>query len=312
MTRIVIDTDPGQDDAVAILLALSEQERLDVAGITTVNGNVALDKTTRNALKIVEVSGRTDVPVYAGASRPILRETWGNAEKVCGADGLAGADLPAPRIAARPHHAVDFIVDLLDAAPERSVTLCPLGPLTNIALVFARAPHLASKVDRIVLMGGARDLGNITPAAEFNFYVDPHAAALVFRQGVPIVMFGLHVTHQAMATPERVAAIAALGTPVARVVNGMLGRPRPGSAERYGVAGHPLHDPCVIAYLLWPELFAGRDCHVSIECAGEELMGRSTIDWWNALKRPPNAHVIDRLDADRFFQRLTGSLARLR
>jgi purine nucleosidase len=308
---IVIDTDPGQDDAVALLLALAERDRLDVAGITTVNGNVALDKTTVNALKIVELAGRSDVPVYAGADRPLFREAWRNAEPVCGSDGLAGADLPAPRIAAKPQHAVDFMIHTLEAAAERSITLCPLGPLTNVALVFAKAPQLVHKVERIVLMGGARDLGNITPAAEFNFYVDPHAAALVFRLGVPIVMFGLHVTHQAIATPARVAAVAALGTSAARTVNGMLARPRAGSAERYGVSGQPLHDPCVIAYLLWPDLFGGRDCHVSIECASEELMGRSTIDWWNALKRPANAHVIDRIDADRFFQRLTESLARL-
>ena len=311
MTRIVIDTDPGQDDAVAMLLALAEPDRLDVAGITTVNGNVGLDKTTINALRIVELAGRSDVPVYAGAPRPLFREAWRHAEHVCGVDGLAGADLPAPRTRSKSRHAVDFLIDTLEAAGDASVTLCPLGPLTNVALAFARAPHLVHKVERIVLMGGARDLGNVTPAAEFNFYVDPHAAALVFRLGVPIVMFGLHVTHQAMATPERVATIAALGTSAARAVDGMLGRPRPGSAERYGVPGHPLHDPCVIAYLLWPELFSGRDCHVSIECASEELMGRSTIDWWNALQRPANAHVIDRVDADRFFQRLTQSLARL-
>jgi purine nucleosidase len=308
---IIIDTDPGQDDAVAILLALAERDRLDVRGITTVSGNVALDKTTVNALKIVELSGRIDVPVHPGARQPLVREEWRNAEPVCGADGLAGADLPAPRIAANAKHAVPFMIETLTAAADRSITLCALGPLTNLALAFAQSPDLASKVERIVLMGGARDLGNITPAAEFNFYVDPHAAARVFRLGVPIVMFGLHVTHQAIGTPERLAPMKELGTPVGHAVHGMLSRPRPGGIERFGGPGHPLHDPCVIAWLLWPELFAGRDCHVAIECSSAELLGRSTIDWWNVQKRPPNALVIDRIDADRYFERLTASLAML-
>ncbi len=180
------------------------------------------------------------------------------------------------------------------------MTLCPIGPLTNIALAFAQEPSLAAKVERIVLMGGARDLGNMTPAAEFNFFVDPHAAAIVFRLPVPIVMFGLHATHQAMGTPKRVERIAALGTPVARAVRGMLGRPRPGGIDRFGVPGHPLHDPCVIAYLLWPELFTGRDCHVTVETASEVTIGRSSIDWWGSQKQKPNAHVIDHVDADGF------------
>ena len=177
-----------------------------------------------------------------------------------------------------------FLIDTLQAAAERSVTLCPIGPLTNIALAFAQEPSLAAKVERIVLMGGARDLGNMTPAAEFNFFVDPHAAAMVLRLDVPIVMFGLHVTHQAIATPERVGRIAALGTPVAHAIHGMLRRERPGGADRYGVPGHPLHDVCAIAYLLWPDLFTGRDCHVTVETASETTIGRSTIDWWGSRR----------------------------
>jgi purine nucleosidase len=309
-TRLIIDTDPGQDDAVTILLALAETERLDLLGITTVAGNVPLDLTTENALRLVELAGRPDIPVFRGASRPLLRPLR-TAEHVCGPDGLAGAGLPPPTIAAQPRSAVAFIIETLTAASERSVTLCPIGPLTNIALLFVQAPELASRIERIVLMGGARDLGNVTPAAEFNFYVDPHAAEIVFGLGVPIVMFGLHATHQAMATPERVARIASLGTPVARAVAGMFGRPRPGAVERYGVAGHPLHDPCTVAWLLWPELFRGRDCFVAIETQSEGTIGRSTIDWWGTLQRPPNAHVIDRIDAEALFERLTRSLAKV-
>jgi purine nucleosidase len=308
--RIVVDTDPGQDDAVAILLALAERDRLEVAGITTVAGNVPVELTTANALRLVELAGRPDVPVFRGASRPLLRPLT-TAEFVCGPDGLEGAGLPTPKGRVRDPHAAAFLVETLRAAAPRSVTLCPLGPLTNIALALAQAPELADRIERIVLMGGARDLGNVTPAAEFNFYVDPHAAQIVLQSGVPIVLFGLHATHQAMATPGRTAAIAALGTATARAVAGMLGRPRPGGKAKFGVEGHPLHDPCVIAYLLWPELFAGRDCHVAVETAGGETVGRSVIDWWGATRRPPNTHVIDRLDADALFGRLTRSLANL-
>src|SRR5580765_2911978 len=229
-TRIIIDTDPGQDDAVAILLALAEREALDLIGITTVAGNVPLPLTTTNALRILELAQRDDVPVFPGASQPLLRALR-TAEYVCGADGLEGAGLPMPRRAAQDRHAVAFLIDTLRAADKRTVTLCPIGPLTNIALVFAQEPELASKVERIVLMGGARDLGNITPAAEFNFFVDPHAAAIVLRLPVPIVMFGLHATHQVIGTPARIDRIAALGTPVARAVQGMLGRPRRGGID---------------------------------------------------------------------------------
>ena len=309
-TRIIIDTDPGQDDAVAILLALAEREVLDLVGITTVAGNVPLPLTTTNALRILELAQRDDVPVFPGASQPLLRALR-TAEYVCGADGLEGAGLPLPRRAPQDRHAVAFLIDVLRAADERAVTLCPIGPLTNIALAFAQEPELASKVERIVLMGGARDLGNITPAAEFNFFVDPHAAAMVLRLPVPIVMFGLHATHQAIATAERVGRIAALGTPVAHAVHGMLRRERPGSSDRYGVPGHPLQDVCAIAYLLWPDLFTGRDCQVTVETASEPTMGRSTIDWWGSQKGKPNAHVVGHVDAAGFYERLTQSLAKL-
>jgi purine nucleosidase len=207
---------------------------------------------------------------------------------------------------------VAFLIETLAMAPPGSLTLCALGPLTNVALALAQEPRLAPRIARLLLMGGARDLGNVTPAAEFNMFVDPHAAAIVYGSGVPIVMLGLDVTHQAVGTPERVTRIAALNTPVARAVTGMLSRPRPGGVERLGTPGHPLHDPCVIAYLLWPELFRGRDCHVRIETASETTRGRTTVDWWGSTGQPPNAHVVDRVDAEELFRRLTRSLAKLR
>jgi purine nucleosidase len=312
LEQVVIDTDPGIDDAVALLLALAEPERLNIAGITTVAGNVPLALATTNALRIVELACRADVAVHAGASAPLMRALR-TAVDVHGADGLAGAGLPAPSLQAAAPGAVQWLVDTLTAAAPQSIVLCALGPLTNLALAFAQAPELVSRVARIVLMGGARDLGNVTPAAEFNFHVDPEAAAMVFRLGIPIVMHGLHATHQVIATPQRVARIAALGTPAARAIAGMLGRPpRAGTVERLGMSGHALHDPCVIAWLLWPELFSGRDCHVEIETCGASTLGRSTIDWWDSLGRPANAHVIDRIDAGGLFERLTASLVRLR
>lgn len=303
---IVIDTDPGQDDAVALLLAFASADALDLRAITTVAGNVPVAQTTANALRIRDLA-RADAPVHRGAEAPLLfpLET---AEFVCGPDGLAGADLPPPTGEAAPGHAVDAIVALCRAAPADGVTLCPLGPLTNIALAFRLAPDILPKVKRIVLMGGALALGNMTPAAEFNVYVDPHAAAIVFGAGRPIVMMGLGVTHQAIASPEQVAAIGALGTATGKAIHGMLTRPRPGGL---GTSGHPMHDPCVIAWLLWPELFAGRDCFVTVETSDGPLRGRTTIDWNGRLKRPANAHVVSDVQAHELFARMIARLATL-
>jgi purine nucleosidase len=304
---ILIDTDPGQDDAVALLLAFAARDRLDLRAITTVAGNVPVAQTTANALRIRDLAGAeaAGVSVHAGAEGPLLfpLET---AEFVCGPDGLAGADLPPPASAAAPGHAVDAIIAICRAAPADGVTLCPLGPLTNLALAFRLAPDILPKVKRIVLMGGALGLGNMTPAAEFNIHVDPHAAAIVFGSERPIVMMGLGVTLQAIASHEQVARIGALGTASGRAVHGMLTRPRPGGL---GTAGHPMHDPCVIAFLLWPELFSGRDCFVEIETGAGSLRGRSTIDWNGRLKREPNAHVVATVEATTLFERMIERLA---
>ena len=304
---IIIDTDPGQDDAVALLLAFASHERLELRAITTVAGNVPLAQTTANALRIRDLAGAgaASVPVHAGAEGPLLfpLET---AEFVCGPDGLAGAGLPLPASAAAPGHAVEAIIALCRAAPDDGITLCPLGPLTNLALAFRLAPDILPKVKRIVLMGGALGLGNMTPAAEFNIHVDPHAAAIVFGSERPIVMMGLGVTLQAIASHEQVARIGALGTATGRAVHGMLTRPRPGGL---GTAGHPMHDPCVIAFLLWPELFSGRHCFVEIETGAGSLRGRTTIDWNGRLKREPNAHVVATVEATTLFERLIERLA---
>jgi purine nucleosidase len=302
---IIIDTDPGQDDAVAILLALAAPDTLSIAAITAVCGNVAVNQTTANVLRICDLARRADVPVHRGADRPLVfaLET---AEFVCGPDGLAGASLPPPSRAATPGHAVDAIIACLRQAPADGVTLCALGPLTNIALAIRLAPDILPRISRVVMMGGAIGLGNMTPAAEFNMYADPHAAAIVFGCGRPIVQFGLGVTLQAIATHEQVARIGALASATGAAVHGMLTRPRPGGL---GSVGHPMHDPCVIAWLLWPDLFAGRDCHVTIETGEGPLRGRTTIDWHGRLRRPSNIHVIERVDAWVLFERMIGVLA---
>lgn len=304
---IIIDTDPGQDDAVAILLALASGASLDLKGITTVAGNVPVAQATINALRICDLAQRHDIPVYAGATRPLVYPLE-TAEFVCGPDGLAGANLSAPQRKAESGHAVDFIIRALRAAPDGGLTLCPIGPLTNIALALRLAPDITPKVKRVVVMGGALGLGNVTPAAEFNVYVDPHAAAIVLGSGIPVAMMGLHLTHQAICGETHLQRLAALKTATGRAVHGMLTRPRPGGL---GTAGHPMHDPCVIAFLLWPDLFQGRDCFVEIETGDGSLRGRSTIDWNNRLKKPPNAHVLDRVDAATLFDRLIDSIATL-
>jgi purine nucleosidase len=308
MTRaLLIDTDPGQDDALAILLALACADRLDLRAITTVAGNVPVGQTTANAIRVCDLAGRPDIAVHQGADRPLIfpLET---AEFVCGPDGLAGADLPPPARAATPGHAVQALIDTARACPPGGLTICALGPLTNLALALRLAPDIAGHIGRIVIMGGARDLGNMTPAAEFNFHVDPHAADIVLGAGVPITLFGLHVTLTAQPSPADLTRLAALPGRSARAVLGMMTRPRPGGL---GTAGHPMHDPCTAAWLLWPELFQGRDCHVSVETGPGPLRGRSTIDWNGRLSLPPNAHVVGALDRDALFGRMIAALSTL-
>jgi purine nucleosidase len=307
---IIIDCDPGHDDALAILLALGSPAELEVLAITAVAGNVPLALTEENARKVCELAGRPDVAVHAGCDRPLVRELV-TAEYVHGRTGLDGADLPEPRMPLAPAHAVDAIVELLRSHAPGTITLCPTGPLTNLALALRKAPDIVPRIKEVVLMGGATGEGNITPSAEFNIYVDPHAAKIVFEAGVPLVMHGLDMTHQALVTPPRLEAIRALGTPLSRAVADLLAFYNGYDQTRRGRAGAPLHDPCVIAYLLRPALFGGRSCHVAIETHGEHTLGRTVVDWSRRTAKTPNATVIDEIDADGFFAVLTERLARL-
>ena len=309
--RIIIDTDPGQDDAVAILLALASPDEIDLLGITAVAGNVPLPLTAKNARMVCELAGRPDIPVFAGCAAPLSRPLV-TAEHVHGKTGLDGPDLPDPTMPLHPAHAVDFIIDTLRAEPAGTVTLCPLGPLTNIATALRRAPDIAPRIARIVLMGGAYfEVGNITPAAEFNIYVDPEAADIVFKSGVPLTIMPLDVTHKALVTPARNDAFRALGTPVGVAVAQMTDFFERFDKEKYGSEGAPLHDPCVTAWLIRPDIFRGRHINVEVETEGRLTLGMTVADWWGVSGRAPNADFIGDLDAGAFFVLLTDRLARL-
>lgn len=308
--KIIIDTDPGQDDAIAILLAFASPE-IDVLGLTAVAGNVPLALTQKNARIICELAGRGDVPVYAGCDRPLVRKLV-TAEHVHGKTGLDGPAMPDPVMPLAEGHGVDFIIETLRREAAHTVTLCPLGPLTNIAEAFRRAPDVAARVQQIVLMGGAYfEVGNITPAAEFNIYVDPEAADIVFRSGVPIVVMPLDVTHKVLTTRARVEAFRALGTEVGRVCAEWSDFFERFDMEKYGSEGAPLHDPTVIAYLLAPGLFKGRHINVEIEVQSDLTRGMTVADWWGVTDRPANALFIGDVDAEGFFALLTERLGRL-
>ncbi|MCZ4261148.1 nucleoside hydrolase [Limimaricola sp. G21655-S1] len=306
--KIIIDTDPGQDDAVAILLALASPE-IDLLGITAVAGNVPLDLTQRNARQVVELAGR-DTPVFAGCDAPLARPLV-TAEHVHGKTGLDGIALPEPTLPLQAQHGVDFIIETLRREAPDSVTLCPLGPLTNIATAFQRAPDIVERVRRIVLMGGGCfEGGNITPAAEFNIYVDPEAAKIVFGCGRPITVLPLDATHKALTSKDWIATMRGMGR-IGEVVASWTDFFERFDVAKYGSEGAPLHDPCVIAWLLRPELFKGREINVEIETSSELTLGMTVADWWGVTDRPANALFIGDVDRDGFFDLLTERIGRL-
>lgn len=307
---IIIDCDPGQDDAVNLLLALSSPEELDILGITAVAGNVPLDLTERNARLMCDIAGRGDVPVFAGCSRPMVRNLV-TAEEVHGNTGIDGIDVVTPKHELQQQHAVNFIVESLQSAADASVTLVPTGPLTNIAMAFVMSPAILQKVREVVIMGGAmREAGNRSPSAEFNILVDPHAAQVVFECGRPITAMGLDITHQVLSTRERIDRIRALGNGPALATAGMLDFFSRHDSEKYGTDGAPLHDPCTVAYLLQPALFAGKECNVSIETGSELTVGNTAVDFWGVSGRVKNANWIHSIDADGFYDLLTERLGR--
>ncbi|MCP4308985.1 MAG: nucleoside hydrolase [bacterium] len=307
---IIIDTDPGHDDAFAILAAIASADELDLLAITTVAGNVPLDKTTYNALRLRELVAALEIPIYRGCARPMVNELV-TAEYVHGETGLDGPHLPEPTKGIEDGHAVDYLVDTLMAAADRSVTVCLIGPMTNMGMALVKEPAVADKIAEFVIMGGSFHAGgNVTPTAEFNVYVDPHAAHVVFTSGVPMTILPLDVTHQAQATKPRVAAFRSLGDPVGDVVSAMLDFVEKFDVSRYGFEGFPLHDPTVIAYLLEPEVFQGRPAHVSVVVEAGAGHGMTIADWWDQGGSGHNATVMMSLDADRYYELLTERLAR--
>lgn len=309
--KIIIDTDPGQDDAVAILLALASPEDLEVLGITAVAGNVPLPLTERNARILCELAGKPGMRVFAGCDRPMTRKLV-TAEHVHGKTGLDGPTLPEPTMKLQDQNAVNFIIDTLRAHPAGTVTLCPLGPLTNIATAFEKAPDIIGKVQEIVLMGGAYfEVGNITPTAEFNIYVDPEAAEIVFGSGVPLVVMPLDVTHKALTSRGWIEGMRALGTEPGRMVAEWTDFFERFDVQKYGSDGAPLHDPCVIAYLIRPDLFSGRFINVEIETQSALTLGMTVADWWGVTTRKPNAMFMGNVDAKGLFALLSERIARL-
>ena len=309
--KIIIDTDPGQDDAVAILLALASPEEIEVLGITAVAGNVPLSLTEKNARIVCELAGRPDIPVYAGCDRPLKRKLV-TAEHVHGKTGLDGPELPEPKIKLQEKHGVDFIIDTILQEPENSISLCPLGPLTNIASAILKQPKIVSRIKKIVLMGGAYfEVGNITPAAEFNIFVDPDAAKIVFEAGIDMVVMPLDVTHKALVTEKRNEAFRQLKSPVGVAVAEMTDFFERFDKEKYGSSGAPLHDPCVTAYLIDPKIFSGKNINVEIETKSELTLGMTVADWWGVTDRKANTFFVGDLDSDKFFSLLTERLGRL-
>ncbi len=301
---IVIDCDPGHDDAMAILLALASTE-VELRGVTTVAGNQTLDKTTRNALKVLELADRTDIPVAAGADRPLIRELR-TAANVHGESGLDGPDLPEPTTKPVDADAVDLLADLL----EPGVVLVPTGPLTNVAQLIERHPHVAGRLERIVWMGGAIAEGNVTPAAEFNAYVDPEAAAIVFGSGIPVTMVGLDITHKALfdaGHAERLRGAGNAGRAVAELADFFLEFHR----RRYDFDGAPIHDAMAVAHVIDPSLVETLSCNVAIETDSEYCDGRTVVDRWLVTDRPHNADVGIDVDSARFLDLLVDRIASL-
>ncbi len=299
--KIIIDTDPGKDDAVAILLALASPSELEVLALVAVAGNVPLTRTEGNARRLLELGGRPDIPVYAGCARPLVRPPI-TAEHVHGGTGLRGLELPEPGTPVRPEHGVDFLIGALRAATPGVITLCLLGPATNLAMALVKAPDIAARIAEVVWMAGARSAGgNTTPAAEYNVHADPDAAKVLLDSGVPLTLLPLDLTRQVRLTPTRMARLRQVDTASARAMATLFSDDDDA----------PLHDPCVIAHLLRPGLFTGQRINVDVETSSPLTLGMTVADWFGVTGRPVNAMWLNQADAESFFSLLFERLARL-
>ncbi|MCD6253284.1 MAG: nucleoside hydrolase [Thermotogae bacterium] len=305
--RLILDCDPGHDDAIAILMA-GLDEKLELLGITTVAGNSYLENTTMNALKVVEMAG-LDVDVYAGCARPLLRDQI-VAPEIHGSTGLEGAKLPTPKRQAEEKHAVDFIAEMVKAYPGE-INLVATGPLTNIALFIIRYPDLVEKLKRIVMMAGGIAFGNVTPVAEFNVYADPEAANVVLRSSVEKVMAPLDVTHQAIMAAEEIERLRKTGSHILQTLADLLDFFRSTYLDLFDIDGAVLHDPCAVMYLIDPTIFECEDLYVEVELDGNLTYGQTVADIWKTMKMKPNVRLLKRIDRKAFFDRLFEDLEKL-
>ena len=309
--KIIIDTDPGQDDALALLLACASPEDLDIVGVIAVAGNVPRHHTLNNAGKVLELAGRADVPLYAGSEAPMRRRLV-TAEQVHGETGLDGPDLPVPTMPVQDKPGVRFLIDTLRESEPGTITVVTLGPLTDLAYALLQAPDIAPRIAEVVMMLGAwRELGNVSPTAEFNAYVDPDAADIVLSAGINAVLLPLDATHQVISTQKRIGVLKAMPNRTGPNAAIMLKMSEIFDITRFGGDGAPLHDPCTIAYLLKPELFSGRMVNVAVETESELTLGMTVIDWWGSTGRAPNAMVMTKADGEGFYNLLFERLARL-
>ncbi|PYC16698.1 nucleoside hydrolase [Pseudomonas mosselii] len=309
---LIIDTDPGADDVVALLLAMASPEELKIRAITTVAGNVRLEKTSRNARLAREWAGREEIPVYAGAGRPMVR-TPIYAANVHGEEGLTGVQVHEPKKPLANGNAVQYLIDTLGAAEPHSITIAMLGPQTNLALALIQKPEIVNGIKEVVVMGGAHfNGGNITPAAEFNLFADPHAAEVVLASGVKLTYLPLDVTHKVLTSDARLKQLAAVNNNASKLVVDILNAYIKFDMDNYGMPGGPVHDASVIAYLLKPDLFEGRQVHMVVDSREGPTFGQTVADWYGVLKQPANVTWIKEGNAQGFFDLLSARLARLK
>lgn len=310
MRKLIILTDPGQDQAAAILMILGQRQAFDVLGLVATAGNINLDHTVTNCLKLMELAGRPDIPVFAGCPHPIIRPLV-MAEHVHGPTGLDGPGLPPPSTKAREKHGVDFIIDTVRAHPGE-ITICSLSPVTNLAMALRKAPDIAGKIREVVAMLGAYfEVGNITPTAEFNCYVDPEAADIVLKAGIRTTLLPLDVTHRMRSTRARLDAMRALANRCGVATAEMLEFSEAFDLKKYGWEGAPLHGPCVPAFMLAPEMFSGRQINVSVELKGTLTAGMTVADWWQITDRPKNVFYVRDGDPVAYYDLLLQSLGNL-
>ena len=306
---VIMDCDPGADDAVALLVAMASPEDFNILGITTVAGNVSLEQTTNNALRICELGGRTDIPVFAGCPRALINTGIHYEVALYGETGMGGSTMPAPAMTVQKQHAVNFIIETLMNSNEK-ITLLLSGPLTNIATALIMEPRIIDHVEEVILMGGAMGFGNKTPSAEFNLYCDPHAGQVVFNSGMKITMIGLDATHQMVTSDLRLAALRALGNEQGRQVAAVLEYGVEFDTTRFDLPGRAIHDVCVPIFITHRDLFKGGMGRVDVEINSDLTMGRTVVGWYTAHKENSNAFVVTEIDNAAIFNIILERLAR--